>query len=290
MAAPISTSPTTRRGIFLFHNAGNGKFDEVGLEVGASLPEGGRAIASMGVEFRDLDNDALPDISVTGMINDSFPLFRNQGPPLWFDDVTPQSGLAAATRQLTGWGSGAFDFDNDGLRDLFFVNAHFPQLGRRLGSADELAPVVFRNEGKMKFRQISAGLEHLAQYRGAAFADFDNDGRVDVAVSALNGNARIFRNATPAVGHWLGIRLRGVRSNRMGIGAVVTGTADARTITGHMTTSVGYASSSEAIVRMGLGMEASKSRLEIQWPNASKTLQSIDVDRLDQVVDVTEPK
>src|SRR4029077_18588245 len=161
---------------FLFRNLGNARFEEVGLETGASLPEGGRAIASMGVDFRDLDDDGSPDIVVTGMINDSYLLFHNLGKPFWFEDATVSSGLARATRQLTGWGMGAFDFDNDGLKDLFFANSHFPQLGKLLGAPEPLPPTVLRNTGGLKFVSVPAGLTARSLYRGAAFADFDNDG------------------------------------------------------------------------------------------------------------------
>ena len=136
---------------FLFQNEGGGKFREVGLEVGVSLGESGAAVAGMGADFRDFDNDGLPDIVLTGMINDSFLVFRNLGKPYFFEDHTLASGLAAATRQLTGWGMGAFDFDNDGWKDLFFANSHFPNLEKLAGSAHP------------------TGVQHLPQHRRRAF-------------------------------------------------------------------------------------------------------------------------
>ncbi len=132
---------------FLFHNLGGFRFREVGLEMGVALPESGQAIASMGVDFRDFDNDGWSDLAVTGMVNDSYLLFRNLGRMAGFEDFTAKGGLAAATRRLTGWAAALFDFDNDGWKDLFFANSHFPDLGRLLGTPAPLANSVFRNTG-----------------------------------------------------------------------------------------------------------------------------------------------
>lgn len=251
---------------FLFRNDGNGAFTEVALEAGVALPDSGEAIAGMGTDFRDLDNDGLPDIVVTGMVNDSYLLFRNRGKHLLFEDYTLQSGLARATRQLTGWGMGAYDFDNDGFKDLFFANSHFPQLGRFLGSDSALANIVLRNGGDGTFAPVDAGLARKAQWRGAAFADFDNDGRVDAALSALNGAAQVLRNTSREAG-WIAFRLRGSKSNRDAIGAkLVARLSDGRALMEHVTTAVGYASSSGATVHFGIG-QAEVQRLEIVWPS-----------------------
>jgi len=254
---------------FLFRNDGNGVFTEVGLEAGVALPDSGEAIAGMGTDFRDVDNDGFPDIVLTGMINDSYLLFRNRGKELLFEDHTLQSGLARATRQLTGWGMGIYDFDNDGFKDLFFANSHFPQLGRFLGSDSALSNTVLRNGGKGTFTTEVAGLVRKALWRGAAFADFDNDGRVDVALSALNSPAQVLRNVSQG-GKWIAFRLRGSKSNREAIGAKLTAQlSDGRVLTDHVTTSVGYASSSDARVHFGIG-NAEVQRVEIVWPGGEK--------------------
>jgi enediyne biosynthesis protein E4 len=254
----------------LFQNDGSGKFREVGLEMGVSLGENGQAVAGMGAEFRDFNNDGLPDIVLTGMINDSYLVFRNLGKPFFFEDYTLKSGLAAATRQLTGWGMGMYDFDNDGWKDLFFANSHFPALERLLGGPTALPCAVFRNvEGRFEDVSGQAGtaLRHAAYYRGAAFADFDGDGLVDVVVTALNEPARLFKNVSAGSGHWLAIRLVGTTSNRDGIGTEIQVTLpDGTALYNHATTSVGYASSSEPIVRFGLGKYASAREIRITWP------------------------
>lgn len=254
---------------FLFRNNGDGTFTEMGLEAGVALPDSGEAIAGMGAEFRDLDNDGRPDVVVTGMINDSYLMFRNRGKDLMFEDQTLQSGIARATRQLTGWGMGMYDFDNDGFKDLFFANSHFPQLGRYLGSDAALVNTVLRNGGKGKFSTVEAGLARKALWRGAAFADFDQDGRIDVVLSALNSPAQLLRNISSG-GKWIAFQLQGSKSNRDAIGAKLEAIlSDGRVLSNHVTTSVGYASSSDATVHFGLG-DADVERIEIAWPSGGK--------------------
>jgi hypothetical protein len=255
---------------FLFHNRG-GKFEEIGLQAGVALSDNGVPVAGMGVDFRDYDNDGLPDVIMTGMMNDTYLLFRNLGKNLLFQDSTAASGLATLTRQLTGWGMGVFDFDNDGWKDAFFANSHFAHLSRYLLGQSALPNLILQNLGNGKFQDASGGagedFQAPAHYRGAAFADFDNDGRVDVVVSALNTPARLFRNVTPGAGHWLGVKLVGTASNAEGLGARVRVTLpDGRSLCNHATTSVGYASSSEPIVRFGLGRFDRVRAMEIRWP------------------------
>lgn len=280
---------------FLFENEGHCKFREVGLEAGVSLGESGRPIAGMGADFRDLYNNGLPDIVVTGMINDSYLVFRNLGKPYFFEDYTLRSGLAAATRQLTGWGMGAFDFDNDGWKDLFFANGHFPYLDKLLGVRTPLACSIFRNIGG-RFQDVSASagdsFRHPAFYRGAAFADFDGDGRVDVVVSALNEPARLYRNVTADAGHWLALRLVGVESNRDGMGAEIRLTlADGTVLYNHVTTSVGYASSSEPLARFGLGKQSRVQEIHVTWPGGRpQMIQNIAADQMIEIREATAHK
>ena len=246
---------------FLFRNQGDGTFREIGLEAGVALRDDGAAIAGMGVDFRDFDNDGLPDLVVSGMINDGFRLFRNLGKRGLFEDFAQRSGLEMGTRPFTGWSLGMYDFDNDGWRDLFFALSHFPALEHYLGRGAPLANRVFRNVEGRRFEDVSAGagadFQVPALHHGTAFADFDNDGRIDAVVTTLEGPVKLFRNVTAGAGHWLAIRLKGTKSNRQGLGAVVRVTLpDGRALYGEATTSVGYASSSEPLVRFGLGPHA----------------------------------
>jgi len=277
----------------LFANRDGRRFDEVGFEAGVALPETGMPIAGMGADFRDLDNDGRPDLVVSGMVNDSFQLFRNRGDArLYFDDYTVQAGLAAATLPLTGWSLGAYDLDNDGWKDLFFATSHFPGLERFVGRS-ELPNLVLRNRGEARFQDVSSeagdGLAVTGHHHGAAFADFDSDGRVDVVVSTLNAPARLFRNVTPDAGHWIAFALTGTVSNRDGLGARIRVTLpDGRTLHNHATTSVGYACSSEALVRFGLGTETRVEAAEIRWPSGRvQRLSDLPVNR---TVAVEEPR
>ncbi len=276
---------------FLFRNRGDGTFEEIGIEAGVAYRDDGDPIAGMGVDFRDFDNDGKPDLVVSGMINDGFLLFRNLGRRKLFENAGQRTGLLAGTRQMTGWSLGMFDFDNDGWRDLFFAASHFPALDRYLGRAPELPNRVFRNIDGRRFEDVSAqagaDFQQPGMYHGAAFADFDNDGRVDVVVTTLDGAPRLFRNVTEPAGHWLAIRLRGHKANREGLGAVIRVTlADGRQLYGEATTAVGYASSSEPLVRFGLGAQSSAQSVEVRWPGGkTQELKQVAADR---VIDIEE--
>jgi hypothetical protein len=273
----------------LFHNDEKGRFSEIALEAAVALREDGYAIAGMGTDFRDLDNDGRPDLLVSGILNDSFLLFRNLGPGKGFEDYAQRSGLLMSTRQLTGWSLGIYDFDNDGWKDMFFALAHLMQLDRYLGREAALPNRVYRNlDGKrLEDVSVTAGMQGAALHRGAAFADFDNDGRVDVVVSAVNGPAKLFHNITATPSHWLAVRLRGKQSNRQGLGATVRlELKDGRKLYNHSTTSVGYASSSEALVRFGLGSVDEVEMVEVRWPGGS--VQRMSNVAADRVLDVME--
>lgn len=276
---------------FLFRNNGNGTFQEVAAETGVAWSSGGNAVAGMGADFRDFDNDGRDDIALDAMYFDTFPLYRNGGKKAGFMDTTISSGIALLTRNLTGWGMGLFDFDNDGNKDLFFAASHFPGSRPFIHAEAELTNHVLRNLGTGAFEDVSAeagaGFQEQALFHGAAFADFDNDGRVDVAVSALNGSLRLFRNVSPGPAHWLALRLKGVSSNRQGLGARVRVTLPpGARLYNHATTAVGYASSSEPLVRFGLGPWDFVPEIEIRWPGG--IVQMIRNVKCDAVLDVTE--
>ena len=276
---------------FLFRNQGDGTFREVGLEAGVALRDDGSPIAGMGADFRDFVNDGRPDLVESGMINDGFLLFRKTARGLLFEDYGQRMGLLMATRQLTGWSLGMYDFDNDGWKDLFFAVSHFPRLDRYIGRPAAQPNRVFRNVEGKRFEDGSAAagpdFQRAALHHGAAFADFDNDGRIDVAVTTLDGPVKLFHNVTKGSGHWLAVRLRGHRSNRDGLGAVVTVVLpDGRTLYGHATTSVGFASASEPLVRFGLGTQEEASKVQVRWPGGG-TQQVTNV-RGDRIVEIEE--
>jgi len=276
---------------FLFRNQGEGTFREIGVETGVAYREDGAPIAGMGADWRDFDNDGRPDLVVSGMINDGFLLFRKAPRGMMFENLGQRTGLHMGTRQLTGWGLGMYDFDNDGWRDLFFAISHFPRLDRYIGRTAAQPNHIFRNLDGKRFVDVSAtagpDFQFPALHHGAAFADFDNDGRIDAAVTTLEGPVKLFRNVTRGAAHWLAVNLHGTRSNRDGLGAVVTVTLpDGRALYGTATTSVGYGSSSEPLVRFGIGAQTEASRIQIRWP--SGTTQELTKVRADRIVEIEE--
>jgi hypothetical protein len=220
------------------------------------------------------------------MYYDTFPFFRNLGGRKLFEDATVSSGLAKATVSLTGWSVGMYDFDNDGFKDIFLAVSHFPGSESYVGGPSRTQNRVLRGIGNASFEDVSryAGpdFQRTALFHGAAFADFDNDGRLDVIVTALNAPARLFHNVSPGPAHWLALRLVGARSNRDGLGARVKVTLQNGSVRyNHATTSVGYASSSEPLVRFGLGPYDSVKEIEIRWPGgAAQRLENVKADRV----------
>lgn len=276
---------------FLFQNLGGGKFKEVSLTSGVARTADGKAVAGMGADFRDADDDGFDDIVLSAMYYDTFPFFRNHGPPRFFEDETIGSGLAKATVSLTGWGLGMYDFDNDGRKDLFLATSHFSGSEPYAGSPAETPNRVLRGTGNATFEDVSpyagAAMQRSALFHGVAFADFDNDGRLDAVVTALNSPARLLLNTSPGPAHWLALRLVGTKSNRDGLGARVRLTLPTGAVEhNHATTSVGYACSSEPLVRFGLGPYSMAREIEIRWP--SGTVQQLHSVKADQVLTVRE--
>ena len=260
---------------FLFHNNGNGTFSEVAMEVGVALAESGSTVAGMGAEFRDLDNDGRPEIFHAAMFEDTFPLYKNEGDV--FEDVTSKSGMAMMSRRLTGWAVGAYDFDNDGHKDLFTANAAILDNSMEVEHRPFLLPnALFRNNGNLTFSEVGAqaGPSFLfpAAHRGAAFGDFNNDGKIDVVVSVLNGKPQLLLNRSNNSNHWLLIKLVGSKDNRDGLGAKIKITTAHGVQYNQATTAVGYNSSSDKRVHFGLGNATLVEKIEVTWPSGRTQL------------------
>jgi len=276
---------------FLFHNIGGNRFEEVAVASWVAYNPSGKTVSGMGADFRDVNNDGRPDIWFTALPTELFPLFINCGGGE-FEDATRSSGLAWATQNMAGWSNAIVDLDNDGWKDLFVARSNV--LDPTLASARSYKEpnAVFRNLGNGKFQDVSAtagaAFQIPALHRGTAVGDLFNDGRMDVVVSVLNGPVKLFRNTTKTSNHWILLQLRGTSSNRMGIGAQIKlTTPDGAQQFNEVTTSVGYASSSDSRVHFGLGAAKMAARIDIGWPSGVRqTLRNVQGDR---VVPIAEP-
>jgi enediyne biosynthesis protein E4 len=240
-------------------------------------------------------NDGLPGIWMTAIEKQMFPLYLNLGRGQ-FAERTAGAGLAIDTFEMSGWGNGIADLDNDGWKDLFAARSNVDDNIHQFSPRTFEEPnAVFRNLGSAghgKFKNVSAGAGPAFQipgaHRGVAFGDLDNDGRIDAVVTVLNGPAKIFHNTTQNGNHWILLKLTGTKSNRMGIGAKIRLTAaDGSVQYNHCTTSVGYASSSDSRVHFGLGENAMAKEIQVVWPSGiQQVLRDVAADR---VVAVSEP-
>jgi hypothetical protein len=278
----------------LFHNLGGKRFEEVGLQAGVAYNEEGAALAGMGADFRDVNNDGLPDIWHTAIENETFPLYINQGNGQ-FTNAGEPSRVASLTRTMSGWSNGIVDLDNDGWKDLVVARGNvmdnIAEISKHFTYAEPNS--VFRNLGNGQFADVSAtagaDFTRPAPNRGLAYGDLDNDGRMDLVITSLGGPVRVLRNITETHNHWILLKLVGTKSNRMGLGAQIRVTTDdGRKLYNEATTSTGYAASSDPRVHFGLGKSRMIREIEIRWPSGTRQLlQDVTADR---VLEVTEPR
>jgi len=276
----------------LFRNNGNGTFTETALSAGVAYTEDGKTFSGMGTVITDLDNDGLPDILTTALPYEYYSFFRNAGKGQ-FQYASVSTGLAVATRQYSGWGIQAFDYDNDSAREVFIANGHVmdnievtqPHLHTLQ------TPLLLKYAGN-RFVDISAtageAFTHPWAARGAAFGDLDNDGDIDIVVADNHGPAHFLRNQGGNRNHWIGLDLRGVRSNRDAIGARIRLTSGAGQAQYAMVSTAGsYLSASDRRVYFGLGQEQAIREIHITWPSGIE--QSLAAPKPDQILKVAEP-
>jgi hypothetical protein len=277
---------------FLFHNKGNGTFEEKGLSAQVAVDEDGRTYAGMGVDFEDFNNDGLPDVVVDDLANQMYAVYQNAGDGT-FTYTTRTSGLGRISMLHSGWGLRLFDYDNDGWKDLLIAQGHDldtveltnPQLRYR-------EPMLLARNTGHGFVDVSAAsgkIFHEAWVaRGLAIGDLDNDGRVDAVVSTNDGPAYVIHNETKTDNHWLTLELIGHKSNRDAIGAVVKIVTSKGLQWATVTTAGSYLSASDKRLHFGLGADAGVQSLEVRWPSGIRqTLKDV---HGDQFLKIEEPR
>jgi enediyne biosynthesis protein E4 len=267
---------------FLFHNKHDGTFEEIGNDTGSAFGQNGESTSSMGPVFADLEGRGILDLWVTdGHYNR---LLRNSG-KLNFDDIGATNGVSQANAQYVSWGTGIYDFDNDGFLDILIFH----------GGLIHLIPqehTLFRGLGNDKFDDVSraAGpvLSERSVARGACFADYDSDGKVDAFLVNLGAKGTLLHNASTRTGHWLAINLKGTKSNRDGIGARVEVYAGDKRWTQERMADSGYLSQNESRLHFGLGPTTSVDKIIVHWPSGRD--QTLVKQQADRVLTIEESK
>jgi hypothetical protein len=255
----------------LYRNNRDGTFTDIGTSAGCAYSEDGRPQSGMGIAVGDYDRNGTMDIFKTNFAGDTSTLYANTGDG-FCEDRTFASGIGLNTRWL-GWGVGFLDLDNDGWLDLFLVNGHvYPEVDRlKTDAGYKQRKVVYRNLRNGRFADVSEQLGPPVTTpkaaRGAVFADFDNDGDVDVLVNNMHDTPDLFRLDQSGGRHWLTVKLIGTQSNRSAIGAlvrVVTADGEQRQ---EVRGGGSYLSQNDLRVHFGLGTARAVERVVVRWPN-----------------------
>jgi hypothetical protein len=255
----------------LYRNDGRGRFVDEALRAGVALSENGVARANMGVDAADYDRSGRPHLLVGNFINEMLGLYHNDDGTT-FVDVAPRSEVGRASLLSVTWAVFFFDYDLDGFLDIFAANGGTDE-SQAMDARARLSqpPLLLRNRGTGSFENVTgtlgAAFNRPIMGRGAAHADFDGDGDVDIVVATLNGPALLFRNDGATRSNWLRVRTSGSRSNRNGIGAVVRVTSASGTQSQTVRSGSSYASQSELALTFGLGRDPRVTALEVRWPS-----------------------
>jgi hypothetical protein len=267
---------------YLFHNNHDGTFKEVAADMGVAYGQNGEMTSSMGPIAADIEGKGVLDLWVTDSSYDR--LMRNNG-SLGFEDITASSGISEANGQYVSWGSGVYDFDNDGWLDILVFHGGLIHMIPQEHS-------LFRGVGNGRFvdisRQAGAVLDVKTVARGACFADYKNEGKMDAFVVNLGGRGTLLHNVSQNHNHWITIVLQGTKSNRDGIGARLELVAGGRKQMAERVAGSGYLSQDDGRVHFGLGAATRVDKLTIHWPSGrEQVLSNLAVDRF---LKVTEPK
>src|ERR1700716_1866389 len=260
---------------YLYHNERNGTFKEIGLVTGMALNAQGRVMAAMCISLGYYDNDGRLDLYISDFQRSSDHLWHNEGKGL-FDEVSEQADITRLTRDVLSFGGGFFDYDNDGWLDIFIANGHvYPEVEEAApGTHYKQINSLFHNEGNGKFADVGklsgSGFETSHVGRGVAFADFDNDGFMDVVVANNGDSPLLLHNSGGNGNHFLNLRLLGTKSNRDSMGARIRVVAGTTSQTREIAGGGSYLSQSDLRANFGLGKAKRAETVEINWPNGQK--------------------
>jgi hypothetical protein len=276
----------------LYRNNKNGTFTDEGMTAGVAYGEDGVARGAMGADAGDYDGSGRPHLLVGNFSNQMLGLYHNEGNGLFVDEA-PSSAVGRSSLLSLSFGVFFFDYDLDGRPDIFAANGHIEdEIGRVQPKVSyRETPLLFHNLGNHKFENVTAqagaALNRPIVARGAAYADFDHDGDLDVLLSTNNGPAYLLRNDGGNRNHWLSIRLRGTRSNRDGIGAVVRLESATGKQWNMVRSGSSYCSQSDLPLTFGLGKDTTAS-IEVTWP--SGTVQKLAKVPANQLLTIEEGK
>ncbi len=259
----------------LYRNNKDGTFKEDGMAAGVAFSEDGVARGAMGADSADYDRSGRPHLLVGNFSNQMLGLYHNEGTGLFVDEA-PKSTVGRASLLSLAFGVFFFDYDLDGFPDILAANGHIEEeIGRvqpRIQYKE--SPLLFRNAGQKRFDNatatVGAAFARPIVARGAAYADYDHDGDLDVLLTSNGGPAYLFRNDGGNANSWIAVRTRGVKSNRDGIGAVVRVTSASGTQWNMVRSGSSYASQSDLTLTFGLGPDATVSAIDVEWPSGTK--------------------
>lgn len=259
----------------LYRNNKNGTFSEMGMLAGVAYSEDGVARGAMGADSGDYDRSGRPHLLVGNFSNQMLGLYHNEGKGLFVDEA-PKSTVGRASLLSLAFGVFFFDYDLDGYPDILAANGHIEEeIGRvqpRIQYKEP--PLLFRNLGQRKFENASAAVGASFQRpvvaRGAAYADYDRDGDLDVLITTNHGPAYLYRNDGGNTNRFLNVRLRGVKANRSGIGAIVRVESAGGKQWSVVRSGSSYASQSDLAVTFGLGKDQAATAIDVEWPSGTK--------------------
>ena len=256
----------------LYRNKGNGTFEDVAVGAGVAFSESGVARAGMGVDAGDYDGSGRPSLLIGNFANQMMALYHNEGHGLFIDDA-PKSAVGRSSLLTLTFGCFFFDYDLDGLPDIFAANGHVSDDIERVQSRVTYAqrPHLFRNTGRKQFEDVGTqagpALQRAIVARGAAYGDYDHDGDLDIVVTTNNGAARLFRNDGGNRNNVLRVETIGTRSNRDGIGARVEVAVGGTRRWQIVKTGSSYASQSELPLTFGLDGATTVDSVRVAWPS-----------------------